>query len=90
MKPSIIIPTLILLTGCAGMGASLGVGVSKNPSIDLQGDNPIGYARLFYETNGFRFEYQHQSSIPDGPPINDRRDERWQESFSVHKEWRFK
>jgi len=68
----------------------LGPGFANN-YYDLPGRNPLLVGRLGYisEDRNWKVEYQHQSSIPDGEPVNNRRDHREQESINIlfHKEF---
>ena len=76
-----------------GAYAAIGITASTNPSA-LQGRNPLSYLRVGYayrvaarwSLDGF---YQHESSIPDGPPINQHRDERWHDLIGVALVYRF-
>ena len=61
----------------------LGVAISTTPSVELQGRDPLGLARLTAECGRIRLEYEHQSSIPDGSPINSNKDQRQQERLSI-------
>lgn len=79
------------MNGCA-LFLALGIGAVSTPSVDLAGDNPIAILRagaecVDYAGDGLVLEYEHQSSIPDGPPINDHRDQRWQERAVIYYKW---
>ena len=62
----------------------LGAGFANNYH-DLAGDNPLLIGRAGYETQDrkWRFEYEHQSSILTGPPVDKRLDQREQERIGI-------
>ena len=68
----------------------LGPGFANN-YYNLPGSNPLLIGRFGYisEDRNWKIEYQHQSSIPDGEPVNKNRDWREQESINIlyHKEF---
>lgn len=66
----------------------LGLALATNPS-GLAGDNPLGIFRLGAERGSWVVEYEHQSSVPDGPPFNHRMDERWQERVGIYYRIKF-
>lgn len=67
----------------------LGIAYNHTPSVSLQGDNPVAVLRLRAKRDDWFIEYQHQSSIPDGPPFNNNRDERWSEQIGIFYNYQF-
>lgn len=61
----------------------IGISWSTMPTQKYTASNPLGLLRLTYQTKNFSIEYEHQSSILYGPPVNDKLDDRWQEKISV-------
>jgi hypothetical protein len=75
---------------CFVFMVQLGMALGSSPSADLYGDNPIGVLRASVECNSWILEYQHSSSIPDGPPMNGHLDQRWEERIGIYYKWTWK
>jgi hypothetical protein len=68
----------------------LGAGAAwQHPSRSWE-DNPLAMARLQAIRGGWVFEWEHQSSLVDGPPINGNTDYRAQERFGVFYRWEWR
>jgi hypothetical protein len=59
---------------------------------DVEGRDPLAVGRIGYETQDrrWRIEYEHQSSILDGKPVNDNKDHRSQERLGGFYRFEFK
>ena len=86
MKTILIIS--ILLTGCANTSVFIGFGKVTTPGLDKHYDavanSGIAILRVHHPiTKNTVIEYEHQSSVLDGPPLNDSIDDRWHERISI-------
>lgn len=69
----------------------VGIEYAKRPTSSyLRGRNPLFNGRIGIEyDSGLIIYYRHVSSIPDGPPVNNNQDQKWQESIGVSYKYTF-
>ena len=88
----ILITALVLLLPAPAMSGEIflgaGLAVSNTPTHDPLGRDPLFLVRAGYQERinkywTFSIEAQHQCSLLDGNPINDRPDHRQQNSLGV-------
>jgi hypothetical protein len=87
----------LVLAACAATAhadewyVDLGAGYSMTHNADapLVSSQPLAVLRVGREQGNWIVEFEHQSSILDGPPVSHKIDDRWHDRIAVMYRWRF-